>query len=141
MLPRVLHPSDAAIYQALRLRGLREEPRAFSPTFEEEAGLTMEEVSAALTPTGERLVLGLFDGDQLVGLAGVARERPSKLAHRATVWGVYVAPEARGRGAGKVLMQAAVEHAYALPGIRQLYLSVQEANSPARRLYESLGFE
>jgi GNAT superfamily N-acetyltransferase len=50
---------------------------------------------------------------------------------------VYVRPEARGRGVGAALLQAAAEHAG--PGT-VLELEVLESNAGARRLYERLGY-
>jgi GNAT superfamily N-acetyltransferase len=50
---------------------------------------------------------------------------------------VYVRPEARGRGVGTALLQAAAEHAG--PGA-VLELEVLESNAGARRLYERLGY-
>lgn len=142
MTTRVLQRADAAVFQALRLRGLAEIPAAFSASVEEEQPLALEIVAGRIAPTQTSAMMGLFaDDGALVGIAGVFREPPRKLAHRATIWGVYVAPEARRGGAGRQLLRAAMEHAYAMSGVRHLYLSVQDINEPARRLYESLGFE
>lgn len=138
---RLLLPTEAVSFQALRLRGLREEPSSFGSTYEEEVGRELADVAAGLEVNPDRATLGLFEGSRLIGLAGVERGGLSKQSHRATIWGVYVVPEARGCGAGRVLLQGTMAQAYALPGIRQLYLSVQDSNLPARRLYESLGFE
>lgn len=141
MTVRVLARSDAAAFQALRLRGLAEIPTAFSASLEEEETAPLAVVADGLGASAERAMLGLLDGAVLVGIAGVFRERTRKLAHKATIWGVYVAPEARRGGAGRQLLQAAMAHAYEMDGVRQIYLSVQDINLPARRLYESLGFE
>lgn len=44
---------------------------------------------------GERFTLGAWDGDRLVGTAGLVREGDTD----GFVWAVYVAPTVRGRGA------------------------------------------
>ena len=45
---RPLGPSDAAAYQAVRLRGLRESPEAFGSTYEEEVGYSIDVVAARI---------------------------------------------------------------------------------------------
>ena len=52
---------------------------------------------------------------------------------------VCVKAEARQKGVGKQMMTALIEKAKEL-GVAVLYLEVRESNTPARRLYESLGF-
>jgi ribosomal protein S18 acetylase RimI-like enzyme len=54
---------------------------------------------------------------------------------------MYVAPEVRGRGLGRMLLDAAITQARATPGIEQLMLAVNATNLPARNLYLALGFE
>lgn len=51
-----------------------------------------------------------------------------------------VSPEARGRGVGRSLLQAAQQHA-AERGCCKLTLEVREDNLGARRLYRDFGFE
>jgi RimJ/RimL family protein N-acetyltransferase len=51
-----------------------------------------------------------------------------------------VAADARGRGVGTALLQAAVEWARS-SGVRKLELHVFPWNEPAMRLYEKFGFE
>ncbi|WP_327167805.1 GNAT family N-acetyltransferase [Streptomyces subrutilus] len=55
------------------------------------------------------------------------------------VYDVEVAPGHRRRGHGRSLMLLA-EHAALAAGARSLGLHVSEGNTPARRLYESLGY-
>jgi ribosomal protein S18 acetylase RimI-like enzyme len=55
------------------------------------------------------------------------------------LYDLFVAPEARGTGAGRVLMQAAEAHA-ASTGAARLELSTAKTNVVAQSLYESLGW-
>src|SRR5215207_2407480 len=55
------------------------------------------------------------------------------------IGGMGVVPEARRRGLGRALMEAAVEAARGR-GVRVLRLEVLEQNEPAARLYRQLGF-
>lgn len=55
------------------------------------------------------------------------------------VFGMSVRPEARGRGAGRRLLVALAEWARG-QGVDGLYLQVEDANHPAVRLYERVGF-
>jgi ribosomal protein S18 acetylase RimI-like enzyme len=53
---------------------------------------------------------------------------------------MYVAPEYRRCGHGAALMDAAVDHARSIRGVRRLKLTVNASNVSARALYESRGF-
>lgn len=53
---------------------------------------------------------------------------------------VAVAPQRRGRGLGRLLLQRALEVARQA-GARRLHLEVREDNAPAVALYTSAGFE
>jgi RimJ/RimL family protein N-acetyltransferase len=139
---RPLHAEDAAGFQALRLRGLRESPEAFGSTYEEEAGVPLDEIAARLArgAEGEDVVFGADGEGVLVGVAGLRRDSHRKARHRAHVWGMYVAPEARGRGLGRALLESLIAHARTLTGIERLTLSVVPDNRAARSLYLRLGF-
>jgi len=75
----------------------------------------------------------------LVGRLSVARDPHPASAHVADL-GLMVAKEARRRGVGRALLEAAVEWARA-SGIRKLELHVFPWNEPAIALYEQFGFE
>jgi RimJ/RimL family protein N-acetyltransferase len=141
---RILSADDAAAYQALRLHGLRESPAAFGSTYENEAGTALEEIAERLArgAGGDDVIFGAFndDGGALVGLAGVRRGTSLKTRHRAGVWGMYVAPEARGRGVGRALVSALIAHARTLEGVERLVLGVESGNEAARTLYHAFGF-
>ena len=53
------------------------------------------------------------------------------------VWGMWTAPEARGRGHARALLDRLVDHARAR-GVTTVELHVTEGNDTARRLYEEL---
>jgi ribosomal protein S18 acetylase RimI-like enzyme len=56
------------------------------------------------------------------------------------LYDLFVAPEARGTGAGRALMQAAEEYA-AGTGAARLELSTAKTNAVAQGLYESQGWQ
>lgn len=141
---RILGADDAPAYQALRLHGLRESPRAFGSTYEGEVDTPLQEIAERLArgAAGESVMFGAFDdGGALVGLAGLARGTSLKTRHRAGVWGMYVAPGARGGGVGRALVAALIAHARSLGGVERVVLGVEAGNEPARALYRAVGFE
>lgn len=140
MTIRRLLPSDAAEFQALRLRGLLEAPAAFSSSYEEERDRPVGVVAERIAANPDNAIFGAFDGAALVGVVGLHREEQKKLSHTVTVWGVFVAPEHRGRGIARRLLEEAVAFAFSLPGVLKVNLGVNDANTAAIRLYEAAGF-
>jgi ribosomal-protein-alanine N-acetyltransferase len=59
---------------------------------------------------------------------------------QAELGNVAVAPDARGRGAGRMLVEAVLQRARRR-GARECYLEVRESNRVAQRLYLTLGFQ
>ena len=81
-----------------------------------------------------------FDGERLVGFAGLRREPLRQLSHKAMLWGVFVDVGQRGKGVARRLVHACIDQAERDPAILQVHLSVNAENNAALRLYESLGF-
>jgi ribosomal protein S18 acetylase RimI-like enzyme len=136
----MLTADDAAAFQALRLRGLRESPSAFGSSYEEEVDRPPEVVAARLSGAPDAAAFGAFDeAGALVGIGAVRREPQRRARHRAGVFGMYVAPEARGRGVGRALLRALADHARA-QGVERLELGVEADNAAARALYLAFGF-
>lgn len=138
---RLLTPIDAAAFQALRLQGLVECPSAFASSVEEERDTPLATVAGRLEPKDDRALFGAFDAQALVGVVGLQREGMRKLAHKAFVWGMYVAPQARRAGLGRELVAAALAFASNRLGVRQVSLGVNANNVAAIALYRSMGFE
>ena len=83
-----------------------------------------------------RRYLVLVDGsDGIVGYAGIL-----VIGAEADVQTIAVAPEARGAGHGRALMNELLGEATAR-GAEQVFLEVRADNPAARNLYVSLGFE
>ncbi|KVH36266.1 GNAT family N-acetyltransferase [Burkholderia cepacia] len=137
---RLLDAADAARFQTVRLRAVDTAPTSFLPTLDEESQVPVDEFAIRITPTHERAVFGAFDGDTLVGITGVRRDARTKIAHKATIWGVFVDPAHRGQGIAQTLLESATAHAAQAWGCKQLTLCVNEVNADAERLYASQGF-
>ncbi len=136
---RVITEADVDAFRALRLRALGEEPEAFGASTEDFATTPLSDVAEHLQAADDAFVLGAFVPD-LVGMVGFVREHGQKRMHKGFIWGMYVAPEARGQGVGRALMMEALARAVRMPGLEQIHLGVVATNAAAGSLYRSLGF-
>lgn len=132
---RRLTGKDAAAFQELRLKGLRDHPDAFGSSFEEEVDRSLETVAEALDA---RFVAGCEQDGALVGIGGIRRGDSAKTRHRAVVWGLYVDQDARGLGAGALLLSTLIDHARGR--VEDVSLTVAAHNEAALRLYRRFGF-
>lgn len=140
----MLGPADVTIFRELRLRGLEDSPRAFGSTYEEDAALPLDVVADRLRstrqPTG-RITIGAFMDRVLVGVAVCVQATHLKARHKAEIYAMYVAREARGHGVGREVLARLIDEARAWPGVDRLNLTVVESGTAARRLYAAAGFE
>ncbi len=91
-------------------------------------GIPRETVERSLRNS---LCFGLYEEERQVGLARVITD----LATYAYLCDVYVLPEKRGRGLGKLLMRGVMEHPD-LAGLRRFMLITRDAHE----LYRPFGF-
>ena len=136
---RILTEVDTEAYWKLRLRALKEEPQSFGGSYEEAVKIPLAEITPKLKSSQDSFIVGAFC-PYLVGLVGCYRRSGLKLQHKGNIWGMYVAPEFRGKGLGKALMEKLIAHASTLPHLESLLLSVVTTNKVAQDLYLSLGF-
>ncbi|WP_426054143.1 GNAT family N-acetyltransferase [Janthinobacterium sp. PSPC2-1] len=137
---RLLTPADTAAFCALRLRAILDSPTSFSSSREDELARTPEEHAQRIAGGPLHKAFGAFDGERLVGFAGLRRDPMRQLSHKALLWGVFVDAPQRGKGVARRLVNACIEQAETDPAIMQVHLSVNAENNAARQLYESLGF-
>jgi RimJ/RimL family protein N-acetyltransferase len=140
MSVRLLTPDDAAAFVALRRDALTSHPLVFAASLEDDRGLSLELMRASLADVESSAIFGAFEAGALVGIVGAHRAEKLKMRHKVDVWGMYVAPGARGRGVGDALLRAVIDHCRSWPGVLQIHLSVTEAATAAARLYERAGF-
>ncbi|MFE9783216.1 GNAT family N-acetyltransferase [Streptomyces sp. NPDC005775] len=157
----VIRPVRAGEWQLvreLRLAALRDPvaPVAFLETYEqglERSDDFWRERAAGASETGaggvRQFVAEAPDGSW-AGTVTVLIERPedevrfgeAAAVHQAHVVGVFVRPEARGRGLAEELFRAGTEWAWSLgePLIERVRLYVHEDNPRAAALYRRIGF-
>jgi ribosomal protein S18 acetylase RimI-like enzyme len=141
-LVRILQVDDIDELIRIRREALESVPTAFASSVDQDRGLDPTTVREVLSSPQKMAIFGLLDdGERVVAMVGVFREEKEKLRHRANIYGMFVSDRFRGRGHGRDLLHAAVEHARSWDGVAQVHLSVS-ANAPAaKRLYESYGFQ
>jgi len=132
---RLLTPADAALYRAIRLEALANNPEAFTSTLEREQDKPLAWFEERLAISD---LFGALIADELVGTAGFRREDGAKTAHKGVLWGMYVRPGARKSGVGRLLVEAVAAHA--AERVEQLQLVVVSDNVAALRLYAAAGF-
>jgi ribosomal protein S18 acetylase RimI-like enzyme len=135
---RRLTLDDAAAYRSLRLRSFREHPEAFTTSYEELEQQSLADTEKRMAAANIKL-WGAFEGGRLAGYVGLDRETRAKSRHKATLVGMYVAPEFAGRGIGRALVDALLAQARA-DGLELIVLTVTDGNGKAAQLYERCGF-
>jgi RimJ/RimL family protein N-acetyltransferase len=133
--------ADADRFKTMRVDAAKESPASVKPTPEEELERSIDDFKKKLRWDSHNIILGAFDGDQLVGIAGLRREPGKKTHHTAILWGIYVTPQYRVRGMAKRLVKAILDIAGGIAEITQIKLSVHTRNAPARQLYTASGFK
>jgi RimJ/RimL family protein N-acetyltransferase len=138
----LLTAADAAQYRSLMLEAYERAADAFTSTRDErQAEPESFWLKRIADPTGLNAAFGAFEDGQLLGTVALELSRKPKTRHKGLVIGMYVAPRARGSGAGRALMQAMLAHAESTAGLLTLVLTVTEGNQPAIELYRRFGFE
>jgi GNAT superfamily N-acetyltransferase len=101
---------------------------------------TMERRIAALAGRDDHgLLVATVDGEWVVGWIHVCSAMLIEIDPLAEVWGLVVDAEERGRGVGRLLMEAAERWAIAR-GHRVLRLRSRVQREGAHRFYERLGY-
>jgi ribosomal protein S18 acetylase RimI-like enzyme len=133
---RCLPPDEWPAYRAFRLRALETDPDAFGETVTHALGMD-EAAWRGRLDRSDRAVIVAEDQTGLLGMAagGPAEGYPGV----AGLYGMWVAPEARGRGVGAALVEAVRSWAREM-GYEAVGLGVTTTNASAIRLYERAGF-
>ena len=119
---RATGPGDWELVRDVRLAALRDAPDAFASTYEREAAYTEEQWRGWFSDRFAMFLAHLEDRAEPAGLAGVF-----DAGDGAGLVSMWVRPDARGRGVGEALMNAAAGWAKDR-GHDAMYLWVAEAN-------------
>ena len=138
---RKLTEPDAQAWAAIRLKALRDHPLAFGSSVPDTIQPLIDRFLETVSSPESSVIFGAFQKDRLVGTTGINRNPGLKERHKAFIWGVYVAPEARRSGIAEQLLRSAIQHARDWLGVEVIQLTVSEFALEAMRLYDKLGFE
>jgi RimJ/RimL family protein N-acetyltransferase len=138
---RRIRADEGPAMRATRLRALADAPEAFGSEY----GETSERPDSEWVERAERASAG---GQQAMFVAEVGGEWQAMVLGHAPdgeqvacdLASMWVAPELRGSGASRELVEAVLAWA-GESGFERVVLSVTEGNEAARRLYASCGFE
>ncbi|HEX6472381.1 MAG TPA: GNAT family N-acetyltransferase [Streptosporangiaceae bacterium] len=137
---RRIRPDEGELLRRLRLGALADVPSAFDSTLTRERELPAAEWHrrARAGAEGDSAVTFVVeDGTEVVGLVTGLWDGDGE--HGAQVVSMWVDRRARGRGIGRLLLDAVVDWAVRR-GAPRAELWVTDGNDPARRLYEQAGF-
>jgi GNAT superfamily N-acetyltransferase len=137
---RLIGDEDWTAFREIRLRSLLDSPDAFGSTYAEESSATegaWRDWATGRWQSGTAAVFLAEDDGRAVGTAtGTAYDATPGEAH---VYAMWVAPDARGAGVGRALLDAVARWARDR-GCGRLALTVTETNAPARAFYDACGF-
>ena len=128
-------PDDWSLWRELRLRALADAPSAFGSTLADWTGPgeTEQRRRERLSSVALNLVASL--SAKPVGMASAT----SPVKDEVELISMWVAPEARGRGVGGVLVEAIALWALKQP-VARVALDVRKANTEAVKLYQQHDF-
>lgn len=132
MKARPAAPEDAAAMSRIYNQGIEDRIATF-----ETRQRTPEEVMSWLA--GRYPVVAVEDGGRVIAFAATSTYRPRDCYRGVAEFSVYVAREARGRGAGRLAMQALIEAAERA-GFWKLLSRIFVENTASRALVKSVGF-
>ncbi|MEQ6389163.1 GNAT family N-acetyltransferase [Bacillaceae bacterium S4-13-58] len=135
-----LGSEGAEDYWKLRLEALKGYPEAFATSYKEAVQRTNPVEQTAENLEGN-YTFGAFVEEELVGVVTLNGEKYEKMNHKGHIVAMYVTPHVRNMRVGQALMKKAMEQAKELEHLEQLNLAVVTTNTPAKKLYTSVGFE
>jgi ribosomal protein S18 acetylase RimI-like enzyme len=138
---RLFTEQDAQVLWDLRMLALETDPWSFVESPEELREISVDEYASRLrTNNATNFIVGAFEQRTALGMTGFYQEKPIKRRHKGWIWGVFVKPDARGRGVARSLMAEAIKHAKTIDGLEMILLTVSVDQPAPRKLYQSLGF-
>ncbi len=134
-------PEDIAAFKMIRRQVVKDTPEAFGESLKETLQKNDKDYEYHLADHGRGdFVVGAFEGDILIGIAGFYREHRENLSHKGNIWGVYVDPNRRKQGTAEALLIQLIQQVKELSGITHIKLTVSSTSKAALGLYTKMGF-
>jgi ribosomal protein S18 acetylase RimI-like enzyme len=133
---RQLNVDDLELFRDIRTEAVHKYPQMFGSPEEDQGG---EVMSAAYRRWLTGTMLGAFEDQTLIGIAGFYASSDKKSQHRGHIYTVYVREGSRGKGFGDSLIKNLLVLAEAL--VDQVHLAVLLTATDAVKTYERNGFE
>jgi ribosomal protein S18 acetylase RimI-like enzyme len=125
---RAITEEELPQWRELRLRALKEHPEAFGSDYEtardRSFGYLIERNFG--NDLSVNAIFSAFDPESSILSTVGTFGNTGKRSHIAVIWGVYTAPEVRGRGLARRLIDTALTHCRAFPEILQVHISVKQ---------------
>ncbi len=136
---KTLKQPDWESFRSIRLRALQEHPNLYLGTYKDTIARSESEWQAMLDGNG-KCIFGLFDKDQLIGLAAVFTSRDDPTGKTAVMAMDYIESHYRGGHLSRMLYQARIEWAKQQP-FKRLVISHREGNEVSRRANQAFKFK
>lgn len=137
---QIATPKDWKPFKTIRLEAFKQEPAAFSTLYEEASTYKDTYWKDMLEEENNIILISYFDGKP-VGLVRAALKDEDVAPDTAYIGSLYVHKDFRGKGIGKTLFNRLIEEVSKHPEIKFLRLWVNEIQTTAINLYQTLGFK
>lgn len=133
---RRLTVTNTEQYRKILLSALNHVPEAFDATYADDVLRSSELLGKKMDSA---IIFGAYLHGDIIGMIEFEKGKCKERSHKGIVWGLYVEPEYRCRGAGAALMAALIETAQ--ENVQQLTLCVKKTNERAVSLCKRFGYE
>jgi ribosomal protein S18 acetylase RimI-like enzyme len=133
---RHLNVDDLELFREIRTEAVQKYPQTFGSLEEDQGG---EAMLAAYRRWLTGTILGAFECQTLVGIAGFYVSSDKRSQHRGHIYTVYVQEGSRGKGFGDRLIKNLL--ALAEAHVDQVHLAVLVTATDAIKTYKRNGFE
>jgi RimJ/RimL family protein N-acetyltransferase len=124
------------------MEGLEREPTAFgSSLYEAKEKDDKKWKNDFESMVDKESIVFAMDGSEVIGTIGYYWDKHEKMKHTATIVAVYLKEEYRSKGIGKLMSQKILQIIESKSKFVKIKLQVTSSNVPAKKLYESIGFE
>lgn len=140
MFVRALQKEDWKSYKALRLESLERHADRYTGTLAQDSLRSDDDWRAMMCgATGQ--CFGLFDRDEMVGLAAIFKDREDGSGQSAFLASAYIREEYRGKGYSHLLYERRIQWAIDSRLFKRILVGHREGNEASRRANQAFGFE